>query len=387
MPYRLVAAILPILLAPVLLWAGDLPPIVINEINYNSSDDLNPDDWVEFHNSGESDIDMSNWIFMDEDPFPFYTFPTGTTLGAHGFLVVCRDTLLFASWHPEISNRLGNFGFGLSGGGELLRLYDSDGAVVDSLTYDDKAPWPSEANGHGATLVLTDPALDNALLDSWVASVMDGGTPGRPNTRQGLVVINEFMAENARTARDPQGQYDDWIELHNLGATPVDLNGVYLTDDLSQPLKWQFPDTALAAFGYLVVWADGDVGDTPGLHASFRLSADGEQIGLVDSDIRGNALLDSVSFGQQQSDTSVGRLPDGTGSFLALYPPTPGTENLPDGKRVDFDGDGIVGFPDFLMFAKAYNTPDPRYDLDGSGMVDFPDFLIFALSYGSPSRP
>ena len=202
MSSRLATASLLVLFTPLLLQAADPPPAMINEINYNSPDSLNPDDWIEFYNSGSDAVDMSNWIFMDEDPSPFYTFPAGTTLGAHGYFVVCRDTVQFATWHPEVENRLGNFDFGLSGGGELLRLYDSDGTVVDSLTYDDKAPWPSKANGHGATLVLTDPTLDNALPDNWVASVMDGGTPGRPNTRQGLVVINEFMAENARTARD-----------------------------------------------------------------------------------------------------------------------------------------------------------------------------------------
>ena len=49
---------------------------------------------------------------------------------------------------------------------------------------------------------------------------------------------------------------------------------------------------------------------------------------------------------------------------------------------VDFDGDGRVGFPDFLMFARAYDGADLRFDLNGSGQVDFPDFLIFARNFG-----
>ena len=49
---------------------------------------------------------------------------------------------------------------------------------------------------------------------------------------------------------------------------------------------------------------------------------------------------------------------------------------------VDFDGDGSVGFPDFLMFARAYDGVDPRFDLNRSGRVDFPDFLLFARNFG-----
>ena len=52
------------------------------------------------------------------------------------------------------------------------------------------------------------------------------------------VVINELMASNGATLRDGQGQYDDWVELYNASDTPVDIGGMYLTDDLSRPTRW-----------------------------------------------------------------------------------------------------------------------------------------------------
>ena len=55
------------------------------------------------------------------------------------------------------------------------------------------------------------------------------------------VVINEVMASNVGSFSDPQGDFDDWIELYNTGDTPVFLGGMCLTDDLDAPTKWQIP--------------------------------------------------------------------------------------------------------------------------------------------------
>jgi subtilisin family serine protease len=50
--------------------------------------------------------------------------------------------------------------------------------------------------------------------------------------------------------------------------------------------------------------------------------------------------------------------------------------------RADFDGDGIVGFGDFLQFAGAFGGNNPTFDLDEDGLVGFSDFLLFASLFG-----
>jgi hypothetical protein len=141
------------------------------------------------------------------------------------------------------------------------------------------------------------------------------------------VVINEFMASNAATLADPQGDYDDWIELRNLTDAEVDLTGRYLSDEPNNPRKWPFPaGTKIPADGYLVVWADEDSSETPGLHASFRLSATGEQLFLTDTDAKLNVVLDSVIFGEQTTDISHGRSAVNADTFDAMLP-TPGQAN------------------------------------------------------------
>jgi hypothetical protein len=137
------------------------------------------------------------------------------------------------------------------------------------------------------------------------------------------IVINEFMARNDSVLADPQGEYDDWIELKNVSDQIVDLAGMYLSDNPDNPLKWKFPeDTVLEPGGYLIVWADEDGGDE-GLHCNFRLAGDGETIWLLDTIEAGHALLDSVTYADLDVDVSLGRLPDGEGPAQVLTAASP----------------------------------------------------------------
>ena len=149
-----------------------------------------------------------------------------------------------------------------------------------------------------------------------------------PSVTGPSVVINELMADNDNTYADPQGDYDDWLELHNLTDSPILLAGMYLSDKEDEPTKWAFPEnTEIPANGYLVVWLDDDEDAPEGLHTNFKLSKDGETAMLVDTDARGNQVLDSIAFEEQGTDVAFGRWPDGTGDFQVVEA-TPGAENV-----------------------------------------------------------
>jgi hypothetical protein len=106
----------------------------------------------------------------------------------------------------------------------------------------------------------------------------------------------------------------------------------------------------------------------------------------VDTDANGNELIDAVTYTEQIMDISFGRYPDGTVDLLSLSSATPGARNVPG--SADFDGDGTVGFEDFLSFAAQFGKAtgeegfDARFDLDGDGSVVFSDFLRFAQDFG-----
>ena len=150
---------------------------------------------------------------------------------------------------------------------------------------------------------------------------------GVPVVKGSPIVINELMALNTKSITDPQGQYEDWLELHNLSDMTVNLTGMYLTDKIDNPKKWAFPeDTSIPAHGYLLVWLDEDGKAKTGLHANFKLSGNGETVMLVDTDPRGNQVLDIVAFEKQEKDVALGRWPNGSGKLKQVQT-TPGKEN------------------------------------------------------------
>jgi hypothetical protein len=127
------------------------------------------------------------------------------------------------------------------------------------------------------------------------------------------VTVNEIMASNLFTAADPAGEFDDWIELHNKTASPVDVSGFFLSDDPANRDKWKFPvGTSIPANGYLIVWADEN-GSQQGLHANFKLSATGESVIFSDRDTN---VIDEIVYYQQVTDKGFARRPNGTGAFV-----------------------------------------------------------------------
>jgi hypothetical protein len=145
------------------------------------------------------------------------------------------------------------------------------------------------------------------------------------------VFINEWMASNTSTLPDSaDGHMEDWFELYNAGTNPVDLTGYYLTDNLTNATQWPIPTgTVIDPQGYLLVWADNDVGqNTPAsrdLHTNFKLSQNGETICLFSQD---GTWVDSVTFGPQTNDVSQGRFPDGTSGIFFMALPTPRAANV-----------------------------------------------------------
>ncbi|MGQ8338331.1 lamin tail domain-containing protein [Sunxiuqinia sp. A32] len=184
----------------------------------------------------------------------------------------------------------------------------------------------------------------------------------------GQVIINEFMASNTGFVNDPD--YDesgDWVELYNVGTSSINLNGYSISDNISNPQKYVIAiDYELKAKEFVVIWLD-DFGT--GLHASFKLSADGEEIALSDPS---GEIVDSLIYDLQQSNISMGRVPNGTGEWRYFNEPTPGTSN----GNSSFEGI-VRSIPDFSIRGGIYSSPISvtlanrfdgyiRYTLDGS---------------------
>ena len=120
------------------------------------------------------------------------------------------------------------------------------------------------------------------------------------------LVINEFAAINDSGIQDEDGDFSDWIELHNFGTNSINLKNLSLTDNRKKLTKWKFPSIEIKGGEFLVIFMSGKnrfIPNTPInhtsennnhlIHANFSLKGNSEYLGLVDSD--GKSIIDEYS--------------------------------------------------------------------------------------------
>ncbi len=323
--------------------------------------------FVEIHNAGPVEVDLTGYHLTDDPAQPTrWPFPAGTILPSGGFLRVWADAEpgetapghLHAVFRPAPG----------AGMVALARPQGAGHAVFDHLEYSGILP------GRSFGLL-----PDGQPRTRRVFQVVTPGAPNDPSVPEVRVAINEFLASNTATLADPaDGRFDDWIELYNAGDELVDLSGYHLTDDLADPTRYRIPaGYSIPPGGFLLVWADDETAQNgpgvAGLHVNFRLSADGEDIGLFDPN---GVLVDGFTFGPQTADVSVGRFPDGADAGLVPFDrPTPGEPNFLEGGNVPpmvgpiaarTVDEGVL-----LTFTAAASDPDAGQTLTFS-LVDAP---------------
>jgi CotH kinase protein/Lamin Tail Domain len=180
------------------------------------------------------------------------------------------------------------------------------------------------------------PMADTAEVELYFTLVDQGGQENRyPDTSMvisfplisGPLYINEFAASNQGITKDEFGEYEDWVEVYNASNEAVWLASYFLSDNMGSPGKYRFPEIFLKPGGFYLVWLDDD--EEQGLnHAPFKISKDGEELRLSEMPSTGFHLVDSVKFGAQESDISMGRLVDGEAEWSLFPSPTPGYSNL-----------------------------------------------------------
>ena len=269
-------------------------------------------DYIELHNGSTEKADISGYGLSDSLlEGAKYVFPAGTVLEPGAYVVVWCGGEAEDGMHAP---------FKLSAGEEAV-LFDASGRPLD-------------------TAVLN--SVDSGMVLRREGEVWTQAKPcpGYPKTEEGMaeyeaslketedigLYINEFMASNATTICDSFGSYSDWIELYNSTDTDMDISGFGISDNLSQPMKYRFPDgTTIAAKGYLVVFCSGNEGMQNGeLHAPFGLRSYGEDVVIAN---RAGRIIDSYSFKNQETDVSMARIPDGAGEFQSNSQPSPGYPN------------------------------------------------------------
>jgi hypothetical protein len=311
---------------------GDAVPaaigiVRINEVESNLGD---PGDWVELYNDGDTPIDLSGYLFRDNDDLRAYTLPPGTVIAARGFLVLDEA----------------QFGFGL-GAADAARLFTPSNELVDGYAW----------TAHATTTYGRCPDGSGAFATTTLV------TKGTANDCGPLIRINEIESSG--------GVPGDWVELINTTNAEVDLGG-YVFRDNSTLGGYVIPNgTTIAANGLLVL-DEAQFGFGLGASDQARLFRPG-----------GTVLIDSYTWTEHAS-TSFGRCPDGVGTFILTAAPTKGTANscatFSTAVRIN-EVESNLGTPG--DWVELFNTSNAAVDLSGYVFRDNNDLAGYTLPSGS----
>ena len=305
--------------------------VTLNEfMPSNASTLVGPDgaycDWIELYNATGAEVDLSGYGISDSPTQPLkYTLPKGTKIAANGVLLIyCtgRST-------PEGSDKI-EAPFSLAAYAESVVFSTPSGKILDQYDYtraDTDISFARNPDGTGDWATTSQP------------------TPGYPNNNAGLeaflktlsfgtgdIVISEVLNANVSYLKQPDGEYYDWIEIHNTTGSPIPLAGYALSNNAKNPAKWVFPDVTLNAGEYLTVQASGknvsDAQKKNSLETNFRLSSQGDVVFLFTPD---GTILDKLLVPKGHANVSYGR----TDASLMFYSkPTPNEPN----------GSGVAGY-------------------------------------------
>ena len=187
-----------------------------------------------------------------------------------------------------------------------LLTYNGENSYI---SYDEEFQMPTSGN-----LSLTacyEPLTEEELAETFT-------TPVKVNEicASNSIYVNEYFEKN------------DWIELYNTTGKDFDIAGMYISDNINKPLKYQIPtdgivNTIIKPHGYMVIWAD-KLEPLSQLHTSFKLGAEGGEVVLTSAD---QTWCDTLVYAAHNGDFSVGLYPDGGTNAYIMSKTTIGATN------------------------------------------------------------
>ena len=375
-------------------------------------------DYVELYNKGDSDIDLFGYGLTD-DEVSIWMFPAESIIKAHSYLVVwcMKNDPTDGNGYLNIKDANGKeskviiTSFALSKN-DVLRFVDPSGNALVTV---DLSNFYSGQKGNANAYGTGDGVQSDTIGTGGNAMVYDNGgwklmkpTPGFPNTEEGWnaynatrqadaetgiaemtdcpVRVTEFMASNGNAHKAPDGTYCDWIELYNSGSTAFDLSGFSLSDDVTKPKKFTFPQgSKIDAYSYLVLYHTAV--PVSGVYCfDFGLSSQGNETLIFTS--ANDLIVDLIDFGTQQKNCSYARIYtngqfDAYAGFEISDKPTPGYDNTINGRMLfEEKENGPMGVHDIsinevlvdgyhVTYAYSNSTKSERpYDADLGSWIE-----------------
>ena len=210
---------------------------------------------------------------------------------------------------------------------------DFDGHLFSPVTLRAEAPAGYSFAGwkKGVTMFSTDAEIEMPKDNTVDLTATFKPLSDTEMAAQGItpVRINEVSADNGIYVNE-YFKRDDWVELYNTTDKPIDVEGMYLTDNPEKPEKYQITkgdtqaSTIIPAHGYLIIWCDKRNTKTQ-LFSQFKLAKEGDELLLTAAD---GSWTDRFVYPEVKSDETVGRYPDGGANIYTMNVPTIAKANI-----------------------------------------------------------
>ena len=246
------------------------------------------------------------------------------------------------------------------------------GYLFGTFSLEAKAPagyrfvcWKKSGTQYSTNAAISVTGTDAIKLQACFKALTDA-----EKTTQGLtpVRINEVSAANGIHVNE-YFKRNDWVELYNTTNQPIDIAGMYLSDNEQKPLKYQISkgdsqaSTTIPAHGYLIVWCD-KLESRDQLHASFKLDADGGSVLLTAAD---ESWSDRLVYTAHQADQTVGRYPDGGSDIFVMNVPTIAQSNISTSYLVPVEQGDVTGID--IAQISAPGSQISLYNLAGQPVI------------------
>ncbi|MBQ8506507.1 MAG: lamin tail domain-containing protein [Clostridia bacterium] len=328
-------------------------------------------DWIEIENAGSSAVNVGKYaMLLESNVNKIYTFPN-RVLAPGEYLVVTADGVTSGKANGELS---APFRIPASGGDTLV-LLNAQGKSIDAVELPELGVDQSycrDEDGAWQVSATATPGRKNSLTDA------SGEVKAAVNVHAGALEISEVMTSNTLYFADENGQFHDYVEIHNTSASAVNLKGWYLSDSSDKLHRWSFPDVEIPAGGYLAVHCSGEdrISDPNHLHTNFKLSRDGESVYLSMPDGQTVSAVDVPALSSSQAYSYF------EGSWTTALGPTPSGENSHSsaaqfnayyfGNRSGVYINEIMASPSSQNYdwIEIYNGSGQAVDLGGYGLSD-----------------
>ncbi len=170
--------------------------LIITEIMYHPTKQAS--EYVELYNNSSNTFDMRGWRLNGTD----IMFEGGSIIGPEEYKVVAENRTAYQHSYGNVELAVGDYDGNLDNGGETISLQMPMGSnawiTVDTVTYDDEAPWPTLPDGLGQSLQLIDINQDNNRAGNWGPRIVAASNEWKFTTITGIVSNNVFQLLDAK---------------------------------------------------------------------------------------------------------------------------------------------------------------------------------------------